>query len=146
MPVFPGLPEPSFRPIAKVEDDGYAMSEYHLLNHIGTHVDAPAHQIAGGDTLDEIPLDRLVTEALTIDGPGPRPPYRGRDRGAARRRPCRRHRPALLGQRTQLGDRGVLDRLELSRSGRRGGADRSRHLGDRLRRALRRSGRLDDVR
>ena len=32
MPVFPGLPEPSFRPIARVEDDGYAMSEYHLLN------------------------------------------------------------------------------------------------------------------
>ena len=56
MPVFPGLPDPSFRPIAKVEEDGYAMSEYHLLNHIGTHVDAPSHQIAGGDTLDEIGL------------------------------------------------------------------------------------------
>ena len=67
MPVFPGLPSPSFVPIAKVEDDGYAMSEYHLLNHIGTHVDAPAHQIAGGATLDEIPLERLVTDAVTID-------------------------------------------------------------------------------
>ncbi len=75
MPVFPGLPGPSFKPIAKVEKDGYAMSEYHLLNHIGTHVDAPAHQIAGGETLDEIALDRLVTEAVTIDvserDPGP---------------------------------------------------------------------------
>jgi kynurenine formamidase len=67
MAIFPGLPRPSFRPIARVEDDGYAMSEYHLLNHIGTHVDAPAHQIAGGDTLDDIPLERLVTEAVTID-------------------------------------------------------------------------------
>ena len=47
MPLFPGLPDPSFKPIANVENDGYAMSEYHLLNHIGTHVDAPAHQIAG---------------------------------------------------------------------------------------------------
>jgi len=77
MPIFPGLPDPSFRPIAKVEDDGYAMSEYHLVNHIGTHVDAPAHQIAGGDTLDEIQLDRLVTEAVTLDvsdrRPGPLP-------------------------------------------------------------------------
>ena len=73
MPVFPGLPQPSFRPIARVEDDGYAMSEYHLLNHIGTHVDAPAHQIAGGDTLDQIGLDRLVTEALTIDVSGREP-------------------------------------------------------------------------
>ena len=46
MPVFPGLPEPSFRAIANVAEDGYAMTELHLLNHIGTHVDAPAHQIA----------------------------------------------------------------------------------------------------
>jgi kynurenine formamidase len=43
------------------------MSEYRLLNHIGTHVDAPSHQIAGGDTLDEIPLERLVTDAVTVD-------------------------------------------------------------------------------
>ncbi|MDX6369231.1 MAG: hypothetical protein QOG93_733 [Gaiellaceae bacterium] len=75
MPVFPGLANPTFKPIAKVEQDGYAMSEYHLLNHIGTHVDAPAHQIAGGDTLDAIPLDRLVTSAVTLDvsarEPGP---------------------------------------------------------------------------
>jgi arylformamidase len=67
MPVFPGLPEPSFAPIAKVEEDGYAMTSYSMLNHIGTHVDAPAHQIAGGDTLDEIGLERLVTDAVTID-------------------------------------------------------------------------------
>jgi kynurenine formamidase len=75
MPLFPGLPDPSFKPIAKVDEDGYAMSEYHLLNHIGTHVDAPAHQIAGGHTLDEIGLERLVTDAVTIDvskrEPGP---------------------------------------------------------------------------
>jgi kynurenine formamidase len=67
MPVFPGLPDPSFEPIAKVEDDGYAMTRYAMLNHIGTHVDAPAHQIAGGDTLDEIGLERLVTDAVRID-------------------------------------------------------------------------------
>jgi arylformamidase len=67
MPVFPGLPDPTFEPIAKVEEDGYAMTSYAMLNHIGTHVDAPAHQIAGGDTLDEIGLDRLVTDAVRID-------------------------------------------------------------------------------
>jgi kynurenine formamidase len=70
MPVFPGLPDPSFDPIAQVEEDGYAMTRYSMLNHIGTHVDAPAHQIAGGDTLDEIGLERLVTDALTIDVSG----------------------------------------------------------------------------
>ena len=51
------------------------MTELQLVNHVGTHVDAPAHQIAGGDTLDDISLDRLVTHALTIDvsdrPPGP---------------------------------------------------------------------------
>lgn len=75
MPVFPGLAEPSFRPVASVSQDGYAMTELHLLNHVGTHVDAPAHQIDGGDTLDDIGLERLVTHALTIDvsdrEPGP---------------------------------------------------------------------------
>jgi kynurenine formamidase len=67
MPVFPGLPDPAFEPIAEVEKDGYAMTRYAMLNHIGTHVDAPAHQIAGGDTLDEIGLERLVTDAVRID-------------------------------------------------------------------------------
>jgi arylformamidase len=67
MPVFPGLPDPSFEHIAQVEQDGYAMTRYSMLNHIGTHVDAPAHQIAGGDTLDEIGLERLVTDAVRID-------------------------------------------------------------------------------
>jgi kynurenine formamidase len=67
MPVFPGLPDPAFDPIATVEADGYAMTSYRMLNHIGTHVDAPAHQIAGGDSLDEIGLERLVTDAVTID-------------------------------------------------------------------------------
>jgi kynurenine formamidase len=72
---YPGIPQPSFRDLARVEDDGYAMSEYHLVNHIGTHVDAPAHQIAGGDTLDDIGLERLVTDAVTLD-------FRGHDKGA----------------------------------------------------------------
>ncbi len=77
MPVFPGLAEPSFPSIARVEQDGYAMTELRLLNHIGTHLDAPAHQIAGGDTLDDMPLTRFVTDVLTIDvsqrEPGPLP-------------------------------------------------------------------------
>jgi arylformamidase len=75
MMVFPGLRQPEFRAIANVPADGYAMSEYHLLNHIGTHIDAPSHMEADGVTLDEIPLERLVTDAVVIDvsghAPGP---------------------------------------------------------------------------
>jgi arylformamidase len=73
MPLYPGLPSPSFHDFAEVERDGYAMSEYKLLNHIGTHVDFPAHQIAGGATLDEIPLEALVCEAVTLDLSGRAP-------------------------------------------------------------------------
>jgi kynurenine formamidase len=78
MPLYPGLRSPSFHDFAAVERDGYAMSEYQLLNHIGTHVDAPAHQIAGGETLDEIPLERLVASAVTVDLSGRRPGAIGR--------------------------------------------------------------------
>lgn len=73
MPMMPGMADPSFTDIARAEVDGYGMSEYHMLNHLGTHVDAPSHMIAGGDTLDEIPLTRLVTDALTIDVSGRTP-------------------------------------------------------------------------
>jgi arylformamidase len=73
MPLYPGLPSPSFHDFAQVERDGYAMSEYHLLNHIGTHVDLPSHQIAGGATLDEIPLESFVTDAVTLDLSGREP-------------------------------------------------------------------------
>jgi arylformamidase len=75
MPVMAGIVPPQFHDLAHVDTDGYAMSQYTFVNHTGTHVDAPAHQIAGGATLDDIPLDRLVTEAVTIDlswlEPGP---------------------------------------------------------------------------
>jgi len=73
MPVMEGIEPPEFRDLADVATDGYAMSQYTFVNHTGTHVDAPAHQIAGGASLDEIPLDRLVTDALTIDLSGHRP-------------------------------------------------------------------------
>ena len=75
MPVYPGLASPSFRDLAEVEKHGYAISEYRFINHTGTHIDAPAHLVAGGASLDAIPLERLVTEAVTIDvsgrSPGP---------------------------------------------------------------------------
>jgi arylformamidase len=73
MVVHPQLPRPSFRDIATVEADGYAMSEYSLVNHSGTHVDAPSHHVAGGDTLDDIPADRLFTAGVVLDFAASRP-------------------------------------------------------------------------
>lgn len=74
MPLYPGMPRPSFVDTARVEADGYGMSEYHLMNHIGTHIDAPSHLVVGAN-LDDMPLQRLVTEAVVLDfsrhAPGP---------------------------------------------------------------------------
>jgi len=78
MPVMEGIEPPQFRDLADVSVDGYAMSRYAFVNHTGTHVDAPAHQIAGGASLDEIPLDQLVTYAVTIDLTGHEPGPVGR--------------------------------------------------------------------
>ena len=62
MPRYQGIPAPSFQDIATLERDGYAMTDLHFLNHLGTHVDAPAHLVPGA-TLDELPLSRLVTRS-----------------------------------------------------------------------------------
>ncbi len=67
MPLMEGIARPELVDLATVERDGYAMSRYAFTNHSGTHIDAPAHQIEGGATLDEIPLTRLVTDALVVD-------------------------------------------------------------------------------
>ena len=34
--------------MANFDPDGYYMQEWRLIEHIGTHVDAPGHFIAGG--------------------------------------------------------------------------------------------------
>jgi kynurenine formamidase len=74
-PMLPGMATPSFVDIARWETDGYRMSEYRFVNHTGTHIDAPSHISGDGDTLDEIGLERLVCDAVTIDvsarEPGP---------------------------------------------------------------------------
>ena len=45
----------------------YAAKNYSASEHGGTHVDAPIHFSEGKNTVDEIPLDNLVGNALVID-------------------------------------------------------------------------------
>jgi arylformamidase len=42
-------------------------SQLNMNVHTGTHVDAPLHMIAGGDTIETIPLERLVGPARVLD-------------------------------------------------------------------------------
>lgn len=51
---------PAIRAYAQIDRDGWVGSELTLDSHCGTHVDAPAHFIAGGATVDQIPLEFLM--------------------------------------------------------------------------------------
>ncbi|MDF2574502.1 MAG: hypothetical protein K0S05_1414 [Agromyces sp.] len=70
MQVYPGDPGVDFAPALELERDGAAVTELHLGSHTGTHIDAPAHTVAGGRTMDRVSLDELVGEALVIRVPG----------------------------------------------------------------------------
>src|SRR5262245_58488698 len=45
----------------------YAANNFFSSEHGGTHVDAPVHFAQGHQTVDQIPLDRLVGEAYVVD-------------------------------------------------------------------------------
>ena len=66
-PTYPGDPAVKIRPWAFIERDGYYMNALKLGEHSGTHVDAPAHFIPGGKTVDEMPLERFIGDAFVLD-------------------------------------------------------------------------------
>jgi len=45
----------------------YEANRFRAPEHGGTHIDAPIHFFAGGQTVEEIPLKRLVGEAVCVD-------------------------------------------------------------------------------
>jgi kynurenine formamidase len=52
---------------ATVKKDGYFTRSFWMLEHYGTHVDAPAHFPPGKKTVDHIPPERLLGPAVVID-------------------------------------------------------------------------------
>ncbi len=66
LPLYPGTPDIEVRGIKTVERDGYAEGKLSFTSHIGTHLDAPAHMIKGGATLDSLSIERFVGSALVI--------------------------------------------------------------------------------
>ena len=66
-PVYPDDPPVSVRLWAVIERDGYYMNVLKMGEHTGTHVDAPAHFIPGGKTVDEMPLENFIGEGLVLD-------------------------------------------------------------------------------
>ncbi|WP_297464617.1 cyclase family protein [Thermococcus sp.] len=66
-PVYPDDPPVSIKPWALIGRDGYYMNVLKMGEHTGTHVDAPAHFIPGGKTVDELPLEKFIGEAFVLD-------------------------------------------------------------------------------
>jgi arylformamidase len=67
-PIYPGDPPAEFtwfRSIAR--GDIVNLSDLHMGAHTGTHIDAPLHFIAGGATIDQIPLEKLIGPARIIE-------------------------------------------------------------------------------
>jgi kynurenine formamidase len=65
-------------PARSLERDGYRVQHVHLGSHSGTHLDAPAHVVEDGATVDELPVHLLVGPAVVVDlrDLGPREPVR----------------------------------------------------------------------
>lgn len=66
MPVYPGDPSVDVHPALTLDADGVAVARVSMGSHSGTHLDAPAHTVQGGRTLEEISLAELTGEAIIL--------------------------------------------------------------------------------
>ncbi|MDQ3668364.1 MAG: cyclase family protein [Acidobacteriota bacterium] len=69
-PTYPGDPGIEIRSWKSLADgDSANVSILHLGAHSGTHVDAPAHFIAGAGRVESLPLEALIGEAQVVEVP-----------------------------------------------------------------------------
>ena len=69
--VYPGDPAPKREVLASLDaGDVINLTAFSMCAHNGTHVDAPAHFLAGGATVDALPLDATVGMARVISHEG----------------------------------------------------------------------------
>jgi kynurenine formamidase len=54
-------------PNATIERDGYFTRSFWMLEHYGTHLDAPAHFPPGKTTVDKIPAHKLIGPCVLLD-------------------------------------------------------------------------------
>ena len=65
-PVYPGDPKTKIDPGGIFAKYGYEDHYICFGTHVGTHVDAPRHMIAGGKTLDQFPIDIFAGRGVYI--------------------------------------------------------------------------------
>jgi arylformamidase len=59
-PVYPGDTKTKIEAAGVLEKDGFTDHLISMGTHVGTHVDAPMHMIAGGKGLDQIPPEQFI--------------------------------------------------------------------------------------
>ena len=67
MPVYPGTEQPRLTTACTIEETGYRETLLHMYSHTGTHMDAPAHMLPGGATLDSYAPEKLAGAAVVVD-------------------------------------------------------------------------------
>src|SRR5690349_6460065 len=65
MTFFPGDPEPRFVAAAMVPPP-WRVTELHIGTHTGTHIDAPAHFLPHGKTIDQYPPERFFVPGIVV--------------------------------------------------------------------------------
>ncbi len=67
--VYPGDPTPGFEKIKSMEKgDVCNLTRFWMCAHNGTHVDAPAHFVRDGRTVDEMNLEDCIGTVCVMDG------------------------------------------------------------------------------
>ena len=66
-PTYDGGSNLEMETMVTLAKDGYNMHRWHLVEHTGTHMDAPFHFSEDGQTADQIPVEHLVVPLAVID-------------------------------------------------------------------------------
>lgn len=69
--VYPGDPAPHREILRRMEQgDMCNLSAFYSGCHSATHLDAPLHFVEGGETIDQIPLERFYGPCTVVDAVG----------------------------------------------------------------------------
>ncbi len=66
-PVYPGDPTVKIQRVGVLEKDKYCDHVVTMGTHVGTHIDAPMHMLAGGVGLNEIAPERFIARGVCVD-------------------------------------------------------------------------------
>lgn len=66
-PTYFGKPQLTIETLSSIDQDGFNMKQWTLVEHTGTHMDAPIHFSADGLSADEVPVERLVVPLAVVD-------------------------------------------------------------------------------